>query len=40
MVAQEEESKRKAQEVENEVNQKWTAVHQLIAKKNEVFGGQ
>ena len=31
-VTQEEESIRKAQEVVNEVNQKWTAVYQTIAK--------
>ena len=32
-MTQEEESRRKAQDVDNEVNQKWTAVYQTIAKK-------
>ena len=32
MVTLEEESRRKAQEVDYEVNQSWTAVHQTIAK--------
>ena len=31
-MTQDEESRRKAQEVDNEVNQKWTAVNQTIAK--------
>ena len=32
MVRQEEESRRKAEEVDNEVNQNWTAVYQTITK--------
>ena len=41
MATQEEEARRNVQEVDNEVNQNWTAVYQTIAKiMFEVLGGQ